>query len=244
MFLRKWNLSNCDAFALAERNWKQICRFSQWAPSCMGDMSDDPCPMETQSYPGIIWPKRLDTVTPSCSGVGTGGFRDFLERSNVHCWTTNIPFSWYRVDFGSNTKVLPTHYCLKYGSSGNYCVPRYWKLQGSNDPLVEIEPMNDSLWITLRDHVNDVTFNSDYAWFVFRLYNVREAFRYFRIIQTGKNVYVTQNYGGDSWSDVLVAAGFDLFGLCISLSPSTDLNQPKSTEQLLGKQQTIESTQR
>jgi len=122
------------------------------------------------------------------------------------------------VDLGSNVKVLPTYYCLKYGSSANYCVPRNWKFQASNDTRVVDQPEDDSLWITLRTHTNDLTLNADFAWFVFPIEKCSKAFRYFRILQTGPNAFLTNRPSPgsvDSWSNVLVTSGFDLFGLCV-----------------------------
>lgn len=68
------------------------------------------------------------------------------------------------------------------------------------------------LWVTLRVHENDTSMNESYAWFVYSIPYCYEPYRFFRVIQTGKNAF--SSYGGeDNWGNVLVASGFDLFGL-------------------------------
>lgn len=75
-------------------------------------------------------------VSVSCSGQQNGKIDGFIWKENIFCWTANRKFSWYQVSFHEDYRVYPTHYSLKYGSSANYCVPRYWKLQASNDVRV------------------------------------------------------------------------------------------------------------
>lgn len=42
------------------------------------------------------------------------------------------PLFRFCVDLGENRAVIPSHYTLRYGSSGAACCPRNWLLQGSN----------------------------------------------------------------------------------------------------------------
>ncbi len=79
--------------------------------------------------------------------------KNLIIRSLVHIF---IRFS---VDFGENLKVRPTHYTLRYSSSGDYCCPRSWLLQGTNNvsaihtPIKD--PTTDSNWTTLRVRMLD-----------------------------------------------------------------------------------------
>ncbi len=68
------------------------------------------------------------------SGVASGKkIEDFLSREDVLVWTSNEEYSWVLVDF-KDKSVVPSHYTMRYGSSGNFCCPRNWLLQGSNKP--------------------------------------------------------------------------------------------------------------
>jgi hypothetical protein len=57
---------------------------------------------------------------------------DLISPYPVFAWTRNEPFSWFAVDFGEERRIQPTHYSLRYGSSGDYCCPRNWLLQATN----------------------------------------------------------------------------------------------------------------
>jgi len=190
-----------------------------------------PQPMPDRNTKALLNTLLKDTVVVTSSGTSQGNPNTFLSREDAFCWTTNKENSWFRVDVGPNNLVLPTHYALKYGSSANYCVPRNWKFQASNDPRVEKEGDNNDLWTTLNHHDNDTTLNSDFAWFVFPVNKCPTAYRYFRIMQTGANAFASNRPSPgalDSWSNVLVASGFDLFGLCIQSVPKENKKVGKS----------------
>merc|ERR1712216_724820 len=106
--------------------------------------------------------------------------------------TKSLPNSWMMVDLKQVGKMRVTHYCLRDGiSSQNYKL-RHWCFQGSN---------NDSDWTTLKTHSDDTTLMDPYqkaGWLV----NSSSYFRYFRILQTGKN-----SYGKDQ----LVCCGLELY---------------------------------
>ncbi len=113
------------------------------------------------------------------------------------------------IDFGDSVLVSPTHYMLRYASSANYCCPRNWLLQASNNPDFTkfANDPDDPQWTTISRHTNDTSLNSDFGSHIWSI-SCNQAFRYFRVIQNGKN-----NYSGtDAWGDVLVAGGFELFG--------------------------------
>lgn len=68
------------------------------------------------------------------------------------------------------------------------------------------------MWTTLKEHKDDSSLDSEFASFLWNLGTVKESYRYFRIIQTGKNKFQPSEGVADLWSDVLVAGGFELFG--------------------------------
>eukprot|EP01118_Nematostelium_gracile_P016121 TRINITY_DN6606_c0_g1_i1.p1 TRINITY_DN6606_c0_g1~~TRINITY_DN6606_c0_g1_i1.p1 ORF type:complete len:426 (-),score=90.71 TRINITY_DN6606_c0_g1_i1:15-1292(-) len=141
---------------------------------------------------------------------------NFISNEEVYVWTKNEKFSWFAVDLGKGRTAEVTEYTLRYGSGGNYCCPRNWLLQGTNSIEVLMEdqdPTEDPKWETLRVHINDETLDSDWAIHTWKL-NIPEnqSYRIFRIIQTGKNKYQVEKGLKDSWSDVLVASGFELYG--------------------------------
>jgi len=157
-----------------------------------------------QSAPG--------TLKVTTSGVDAGKAENFIERSHINCWTQNKPFSWFCVDLGANRKAFPSHYTLRYASSGTACCPRNWALQASNTGSSgSYDPLHDPNWTTLKVHTNDKSLNSDFAAKTFPLETSGQAFRYYRVLQTGKNAFDPKG-GPDTWGDVLVCGGFELYG--------------------------------
>jgi len=239
-----WNLSESECFTNTHQDWKRILRSStmiRFVPNlntvageeCTTETTKKPLPMPERNTKALLNHLLKDSVVVTSSGVSQGNANTFLSREDAFCWTTNKENSWFRIDVGAANLVVPTHYALKYGSSANYCVPRNWKFQGSNDPNVEKDVENDALWTTLNNHENDTTLNSDFSWFVFPVDKCPTAYRYFRIVQTGPNAFVSNRPSPgalDSWSNVLVASGFDMFGLCIRVPPA-----PKMPVKKIGK---------
>jgi len=163
---------------------------------------------------GVIYTHRSD-IRVTCSRILKGKPEDFIERGKIHCWTSNEPFSWYCVDLGPNKALVPNYYTFQYGSSGNYACPRNWLIQGSNTYNMSRD-LEDPNWITLRNHTSDESIDSEYgikSWPVTTI----QAFRYFRIIQTGKNSYKVPVNTTDGWSDVFVASGFEIYGTLYDL---------------------------
>jgi len=240
---RTWKLQKSDVFFGQPRDWKFLCKNSKMVAFKM-EMEDE-IALEMKEHLNLLEDKEklqgtvkysgdprgiigthlsMQDVQPTviCSGIGKGNAPSFIDNTTEFCWTTNRINSWYRVDLGEKFKVVSTHYSLRYGSSGNYCVPRHWVLQGSNNTKVELDPENNDFWVTLRTHENDQSMNVEFAWFVYDLPNNEAAFRYFRVLQTGPNAYqqnqespTTGEY--DIWSHVLVTTGFDIWGLLIKI---------------------------
>ena len=107
-------------------------------------------------------------------------------------WTDGVADSSMSVDLGADRSVVPSHYCLR--NSNYYCALRNWELQGSND---------GAEWSTLKQHQNDKSFSDEAcsvaAWPV----QTEQAFRHFRIQQTGPN---SKNHHH------LNCTGFELYG--------------------------------
>jgi hypothetical protein len=165
----------------------------------------------------------------SCSSVGRGLAPNFLSRQQVNCWTKNEKFSWFALDFGEEIRVAASQYTLGYSSGGNACCPRYWVLQASNQPTQfprnTVDPAKDPNWTTLCAHNNDTSLNAPHATKTWSIphYSPSTHYRYFRVLQTGKNEYVKNSKGTDEWSDCLVAGKFEIYGFVLSLKNPVDL---------------------
>lgn len=166
-------------------------------------------------------------VTVTSSGNSVGEPVDFISHAQTRCWTRHLPYSWFSVDLGPEHRVIPSHYSLGYASSGSACCPRYWLLQGSNDlsqSKLDVSPINDSAWTTLSIHSNDTSLKSEWQIHSWRLHT-KEAFRHFRILQTGPNSFNARG-GEDNWSQVLVANRFEIYG--VLLDSQTEIPQEKT----------------
>lgn len=116
------------------------------------------------------------------------------DRVSVRCVTTNKPDSWMMIDF-VHFKVRPTHYSLRHYISWRNEALRNWVLEGSN---------NGKLWAVLRDHKNDASLFGKGSICSWQLNTKYDAYRYFRIRQTGLNSN-THNF--------LACSGFEIYGV-------------------------------
>lgn len=178
---------------------------------------------------------KLDQVPEVfCSGQGRGMTLDFIARDNVFCWTNNKPNSWFCVDLGINRKLIPSKYTLRYGSSGSYCCPRNWILQGAVKLSKNMNDLNSPDWVTLREHVDDKSLNGSFATFSWDIEDPKtaEGFRYFRVLQTGPNSFQAPPNKPDEWSNAFVVSGLELYGELISIKleeeeePEIDVSAP------------------
>jgi len=165
---------------------------------------------KTLDQNGVVAKLGPSNIKVTASSIGKGSLQDFVSTEKVFCWTNNEPNSWFCVDLGPGNALCPTHYTLGYGSSGNACCPRNWLLQGSNS-YNESKNVNDPNWVTIKTHSNDPTLKSDHAIATWPLTGITQSFRYFRVIQTGKNCF-NANGGNDTWSDAFVTSGFEIYG--------------------------------
>jgi hypothetical protein len=159
-----------------------------------------------------LWqnPHQIGQVQAFASSIGAGTVDLFVGRIATNCRTQNEPFSYYGVDLGEGRGLLPTCYTIRNRTSTTH-VALNWHLEGSNDKVnwvlldrriyltgndSEIEEEQKALkqkgaastWGIDTDVYREVGF---------------EGFRFFRVIQVGKN---------SSGSDNLALSGFELYG--------------------------------
>jgi hypothetical protein len=129
----------------------------------------------------------------------------------VYNFTNGEPNSWMSVDLGEGRSLRPDHYCLRhdqhnshahahgFGTSSSHAL-RHWRLEGSHDGRA---------WVALRTHTNDASIaGASMATAAWAVEGATEAFRHFRVLQTG------QNSCGFNFSnaDCLMCAGIELYG--------------------------------
>ena len=152
-----------------------------------------------------------------CSSVGSGRAEDCVGRSVVNCRTGNEPFSYFGVDLGEGRQLLPTCYSIRNRDYTTHVLLN-WHFEGSND-RVNWTVLDRRLYMT-GNPAEDVNFDEEKkmlcqkgatsTWGVdtdiYREIGF-DGFRYFRIIQVGKN---------SSGSDNLALSGLELYGRVIS----------------------------
>eukprot|EP01119_Soliformovum_irregulare_P012240 TRINITY_DN316_c0_g1_i11.p1 TRINITY_DN316_c0_g1~~TRINITY_DN316_c0_g1_i11.p1 ORF type:complete len:926 (+),score=240.93 TRINITY_DN316_c0_g1_i11:118-2895(+) len=178
---------------------------------------------------GIVYYLRQHGVKigVTASSIARGQPRDFIKRGQVYCWTQNRPFSWFMVDFGKRRKVCPSNYIIRYGSGGSGCCPRNWLFQGATELRDKTSNPDSEDWTTLTSHKNDKSLKDPHSLASFHVPNDgSEFFRYFRIIQTGPNAFT----GGPGWKDVLVASGFEIYGILQTDEMDEDADEDESEE--------------
>ncbi|XP_015773245.1 PREDICTED: uncharacterized protein LOC107351460 [Acropora digitifera] len=109
--------------------------------------------------------------------------------------------SWWCVDLTENYALYLTHYTLWHGPKTNISYLLNWRLEGSLD---------GQSWETLRRHDNDrgLTGNHPYRRCTWAIDGNVNAFRYFRILQTGKNS--SGRFG-------IFLSGIELYGVLIEI---------------------------
>ena len=162
------------------------------------------------------------SIDDTCSGR----IEQFIAQSisdpqTEFSYTKNEPNSWIAVDIGRGRSFVPLGYCLRHDAQGPRGLLRNWVLQGrrgshesiasaTTTDIQDFTPtLVDNEWVTLSVHVNDPSLAptaGSTAYFPVRDIDVSSSsFRYFRILQTGKN---------SSGKDRLACAGFELYGIC------------------------------
>ena len=111
----------------------------------------------------------------------------------VYNHTINEPNQWMSVDLGEGRSLHPDHYCLRHNHGGAH-VLRHWRLEGSHDGRA---------WVALRTHTDDASIViASMATAAWPVEGATEAFRHFRILQTGPA----------NGSNFLMCAGIELYG--------------------------------
>ena len=140
-------------------------------------------------------PKRINVTR---SSDDQGDVTDLVgRRKEKVSGTMNKENSWWCVDLTKTYSLYLTHYTLRQAKG--WPIIRNWRLEGSLD---------GHRWTTLRDHVNDNGLGNRPAYqsATWEVYGETLAFRYFRIMQTGKNSSQTHS---------LFLAGMELYGVLI-----------------------------
>jgi len=134
-------------------------------------------------------------VRVTASSIERGQPMDLVRKlDTTELWTKDVPASWFCIDLGLNRKACPTYYTLVHGGNYEADILRTWYFQGSND---------GENWIALRKHTSDVSLSGKFESFSWPVEGVTNAFRYFRILQTGHN---------SSNRNFLVLSGIEIYG--------------------------------
>ena len=136
-----------------------------------------------------------------------------MGRTVSNCRTHNEPYSYFGVDLGKDRGLVATIYTIRNRNSTTH-VMMNWSFEGSNDKNNWVE-LDRRTHMTGR-HEEDAMLEGEArklrvkgvssSWAIdtdiYREIGC-EGFRYFRVLQTGKN---------SSGSDNLALSGFELYG--------------------------------
>lgn len=155
-------------------------------------------------------PHGTGDVKVTASSVEKGNPEELVGAQPCELWTKDVPSSWFSLDFGTR-RVKVTSYSLRHG--GNYRADslRTWDFQGSNDGSNWVllrrcgsrpSPLASPLLAGADDpshrHANDDSLDGAFCVGSWEVTACDEAYRYFRILQTGHN---------SSINNYLVASG-------------------------------------
>ena len=182
------------------------------------------CPIETGIYVhrndfdknGVVYalknklyrmnPSRTRIIATRSSderGTATLILENELQRGVVSA-TKAWENSWWCVDLTENYAVYLTHYTLRHGQEQRWSFLCNWRLEGSVDGCK---------WTMLKDHNNDrglaeTKTPSPYCTRTWAIDGPFNAFRYFRVFQTGKNS--SRNLG-------IFLSGIELYGVLFEI---------------------------
>ena len=128
-----------------------------------------------------------------------GHAEDLLKKRGTVSGTKDNEGSSWCVDLTEKYVLFLTHYTLRHGCEKRQSVLLNWRLEGS---------LHGRRWTTLKNHENDHGLNKDrsYCTCTWALNGNSNAFRYFRIFQTGKNS--SDEFG-------IFLSGIELYGVLI-----------------------------
>jgi len=160
----------------------------------------------TYSNPGRIYKDKLQIIRVSCSSVDQGKLEKWVDFEKNTLWTENGGDEYFLCDIGSNLRIIPYSYSMRYGSKGSKVFPKDWKLQASIDCIN---------WFDLSVHTDDTSFsndtdsNGDYSfsqWQILPHSHYYTSFRYFRIKLSNTHCI------DPNWNKRLVCSSFELYG--------------------------------
>ena len=141
-------------------------------------------------------------IVATRSSDGEGKAADLLKNQvkfGTVSGTEDKKDSWWCVDLTEKCALYLTHYTLRHGRNRSKSVLVNWRLEGSLD---------GRKWTTLKNHEDDCGLKEHLTctWTIDANPN---AFRYFRIFQTGKNS--SDKFG-------IFLSGIELYGVLITKS--------------------------
>jgi len=170
-------------------------------------------------------PSLSGRITILTSSIERGVTHDLVGLSSSDLWTKDIPSSWFTLDLGQSRSVAPTAYTLRHGMNFKADSLRTWELQGStgdnwvclrrhtNDTALNGRYSVNTWIITLNSNPlqhsnsnpnpNSNITNSNNNTQQQQQQQQQTAFRYFRILQTGRN---------SNNRNFLVLCGFEIYG--------------------------------
>lgn len=113
-------------------------------------------------------------------------------------WGGSTP-QWFKIDLGSEHRLLAEHYTLRHGYQHANSFIQNWCLQGSND---------EEDWVTLHEGDN-TPFTCGFDTKSFAVKDGVEHFRYFRVMQRGNYSMGQGKTGGSAY---ICIAGFEIYG--------------------------------
>ena len=139
-------------------------------------------------------------VTPKMSSIGWGDPAHLLfhkHDGSTNNFTNGEENSWVSIDLGEGRSLIVNYYCLRHGNGDGDCRLLSWDFEGSND---------GSEWTVLRVHKDDNSLPDEgFSVAAWEVEGVNQAYRHFRIRQTGYN---SSGYGYNN----LGCAGIELWG--------------------------------
>ena len=145
-------------------------------------------------------PHTSGEVLAAMSSIGySGGPSRLVEQrhdGSTRNYTKDEPNQWVAVDLGKDRSLVPSDYCARHGATSGYSRLRSWDFEGSND---------GSNYTVLRSHKNDDSLpDQGFSVAAWKVEGANQAYRYFRIRQTGENSY---------HDHTLSCAGIELYGM-------------------------------
>jgi len=168
-----------------------------------------PTGKDFSSAAGVVSALKKDVsakLVATRSSDGPGEARDiFHHKQGTESGTDERKDSWWCVDLGESYRLFITHCALRHGKKDGEAILQRWRLQGSTD---------GSKWTDLKtspDSSDHSPFRAPHPYFTGRWAVESEvgAFRYFRILQKGRNS--SGKYG-------IYLSGVELYGTLVHLN--------------------------